>query len=101
MRADVGFEFEIAEKMHQEVLELRETVLGKEHRDTLSSINNLAIALDNQGKYEEAEKICRRALSLRQRAVGKEHPDALTSVRNLATILESQGKSMMAEEMYQ
>jgi Tfp pilus assembly protein PilF len=30
-------------------------VLGPEHPDTLTSMNNLAWVLDNQGKYEEAE----------------------------------------------
>ena len=34
-----------------------ETVLGKEHPDTLASMNNLALVLRSQGKYEEAERM--------------------------------------------
>ena len=41
--------------------------LGVEHPDTLTSMNNLASVLDNQGKYEEAEEIHRQALALRER----------------------------------
>jgi hypothetical protein len=39
-----------AEEMHQEVLRLRETVLGKEHPNALTSMSNLAIVLKDQGK---------------------------------------------------
>ncbi|KAJ4176776.1 hypothetical protein NW767_015336 [Fusarium falciforme] len=44
-----------------------ETVLGKEHPDTLDSMDNLAEALRNQGKYEEAEQMHRQALALREK----------------------------------
>jgi hypothetical protein len=39
-----------AEEMHREVLRLRETVLGKEHPNTLTSMSNLANMLKDQGK---------------------------------------------------
>lgn len=38
-----------------------EIMLGKEHPDTLISMNNLALALGSQGSYEKAEQIQRRA----------------------------------------
>ena len=41
-----------------------EKMLGKEHPDTLTSMNNLASVLDRQGKYEEAEKMHRQELAL-------------------------------------
>ena len=34
-------------------------VLGKEHPDTLTSMNNLALVLSQQGKYEQAEEMQR------------------------------------------
>ena len=46
-----------AERMYRQTLELREKALGAEHPDTLTSMNNLAIVLDMQGKYEEAERM--------------------------------------------
>ena len=42
--------------MHRRALEAREKVLGREHPDTLTSVNNLGNVLFMQGKYEEAER---------------------------------------------
>ena len=67
-------------------------ILRVEHPDVLTSMNNLARVLDNQGKYEEAEEMHRQALALRETVLGKEHPDTLTSMNNLALVLDSQGK---------
>jgi hypothetical protein len=50
-------------------------VLGKEHPDTLTSMNNLAGILRDQGKYEQAEEMLRQALRLRETVLGEEHPD--------------------------
>ena len=46
--------FEQAEEILRQAFRLRETVLGKEHPDTLMAMNNLAGVLRDQGKYEEA-----------------------------------------------
>jgi tetratricopeptide (TPR) repeat protein len=81
-------------------LEARERVLGAEHPDTLSSVNNLACLLYRQGKYDEAEPLYRRALQTFERVLGAEHPNTLTSVNNLAFLLESQGKYEEAEPLY-
>jgi hypothetical protein len=50
-------------------------VLGKEHPDTLTRMNNLALVLGKQGKYEEAEAMHRQTLELREKVPGEEHPD--------------------------
>jgi tetratricopeptide (TPR) repeat protein len=76
--------YEEAEEMHRQALRLRETVLGKEHPDTLTSMNNLASVLSNQGKYEQAEEMLRQALRLQEMVLGKEHPSTLVSKNNLA-----------------
>jgi hypothetical protein len=67
-------------------------VLGKEHPDTLSSINNMALVLDYQGKYDEAERMYRQVLDIRQKGQVPEHPDRLTSMGSLALVLDNQGK---------
>ncbi|KAK4109332.1 hypothetical protein N656DRAFT_839255 [Canariomyces notabilis] len=101
--------YEDAERMHRQGLGLSEKVLGKEHPDTLTSMNSLAntltsmnslaLVLESQGKYEEAERMHRQALGLREKELGlsekvsgKEHPDTLTSMNNLASVLRRQGK---------
>jgi hypothetical protein len=50
--------------MHRQALGLSETVLGKEHPDTLASMSNLANALRDQSKYEQAEEMHQQALKL-------------------------------------
>jgi prophage maintenance system killer protein len=92
--------YEQAEEMHRQALGLRETVLGKEHPYTLTSMNNLANLLSNQGKYEQAEEMHRQALRLKEAVLGKEHPSTLTSMNNLANFLSNQGKYEQAEEMH-
>jgi tetratricopeptide (TPR) repeat protein len=75
-------------------------VLGHEHPETLSSMNNLAGELGRQGKYEVAEKMHRRVLELSEKVLGPEHPNTLSCINNLAEVLVSQGKYEMVEKMY-
>jgi hypothetical protein len=62
-----------------------ETVLGKEHPSILTSMNNQALVLRDQGKYEQAEEMHRQVLGLFETVLGKEHlsggRDASTSTR--------------------
>jgi hypothetical protein len=72
-------------------------VLGKEHPDTLTGMNNLALVLRDQNKDEQVEEM--QALRLKETVLGKEHPSTLTSMNNLAAVLWSQGKYEQAEEI--
>ena len=76
-------------------------MLGKEHPDTLRSMNNLAVVLANQGKHEKAEEMLRRTLKLRKTILGAQHPRTLSIMDNLATVLKYQGKINAVEELYQ
>lgn len=53
-----------AKAMQQQTLQLRETVVGKDHPDTLACIISLATSLCLQGKYKEAEAMLWRTLQL-------------------------------------
>jgi CHAT domain-containing protein/tetratricopeptide (TPR) repeat protein len=76
----------------EKVLALAERTLGKDHPDTLASINNLGAAYNALGRHAEAEPLYRRALAGRERVLGKEHPDTLASVNNLAALYFSKGR---------
>ncbi len=84
----------------QRALTLAERVLGKEHPDTLTSVNNLAELYQAQGRYGEAEPLYRRALEARERVLGKEHPNTLISVNNLAELYRAQGRYGEAEPLH-
>ena len=89
-----------AEIMCQKVVKYREKVLGLEHPDTLTSVNNLGLVLARQGKDEEAEALHRQALRERERLLGPESPDTLTSVGYLGSVLRHQGRYQEAEIMH-
>ena len=78
-----------------------EKVLGKEHPNTLSSMNNLALLLNRQGKYDEAEPIHRQTLALREKVLGKEHPDTLLSVYCFARLFHQKKQYHDALLLYQ
>jgi len=83
-----------AEKQHSEALKIRRSVLGKEHPDTLASMNNLGEALRMGEKFGEAEAMHRRTLGIRRRVLGDEHLDTAQSVNNLADTLFQKGGSL-------
>jgi tetratricopeptide (TPR) repeat protein len=76
--------YEEADPLHRRALEGREKALWFEHPDTLSSVNNLGVLLQDQGKDEEAEAMYRRALEAYQKTLGPEHTDTLACRKNLA-----------------
>ena len=78
--------------LYRRAHESSERVLGKEHPDTLASVNNLAACLYAVGDAAGALPLYRRALDSRERVLGKEHPNTLTSVNNLALCLEALGE---------
>jgi Tfp pilus assembly protein PilF len=75
-------------------------MLRGEHPSTLTSVNNLGLVLNNQGKYKEAEAIHRWALEGGEKVLRRHYPSTLTSVNNLGNVLASQGKYEEAEAMY-
>ncbi|KAK7023014.1 hypothetical protein R3P38DRAFT_2709411 [Favolaschia claudopus] len=91
--------FQHAEKLEDAVLEERKRGLGKEHPDTLSSMENLASTYSEQGRWSEAEELEIAVLEARKRLLGKEHPDTLRSMASLARTYTDQGKWSEAEEL--
>ena len=79
-------------------LGLREAELGLNHLSTLTSMSNLALALNGQGKYDEMEQM-HQTLGLKQAELGRKHLDTVTIRINLATALSKQGKYEQLEEL--
>jgi len=82
-----------AEPLYRRALAGYERVMGPEHPDTLTSVNNLAMLLYSTGAYGEAEPLFRRALAAREWVLGPEHPYTLTSAQDLADVLERTGRA--------
>jgi tetratricopeptide (TPR) repeat protein len=90
---------DIARRTHfaRKAYEFTNAHFGKEHPNTLASRNDLANALDQQGKHAEAEAEHRAVLTIRERVLGAEHPATLGSRNNLANALDAQGKHAEVE----
>ncbi|KAJ4345915.1 uncharacterized protein N0V89_012051 [Didymosphaeria variabile] len=82
-----------------QVLEGQKKELGVQHPDTLTSLNNLAVVLQDQEKYDEAEELHRKALKGSEEELGMQHPDTLQSVKNLILVLQYQGKDVEVEKL--
>ncbi len=86
-----------AQSLLQQACQIQRRVLGPEHSDTLRSVSNLAIVLEDQGHYPEAEKLGRETLAMRRRVLGPEHSDTLNSMSVLANVLSDEGHYAEAE----
>jgi len=87
--------------LYQNVLEIREKVLGKQHKDYAESLNNLAELYQEQGQYEKAFQLYQEALKIREQVLGKQHPDYAESLNNLALLHKEQGQYEQALPWYQ
>jgi tetratricopeptide (TPR) repeat protein len=90
-----------AQPAYQRALTITEQVLGPDHPDTATSLNNLALLYEAQGRYGEAEPLYQRALALSERLLGPEHPNVATNLHNLAGLYRAQGRYGEAEPLYQ
>ncbi|KAI2947422.1 hypothetical protein CBS147321_3046 [Aspergillus niger] len=88
-----------AEELGVQVMKLRRQVLGPEHLDTLTSMNNLASIYTNQGRWKEAEDLGVQVMKPFKQVLGPEHPYTLTSMNNLAFTYMNQGRWNEAEDL--
>jgi hypothetical protein len=77
--------------LQEKAVDVSTRVLGPEHPDTLSSINNLAATLFNMGDFQAARGLQENAVDVCTRVLGPEHPITLSSIHNLANTLASMG----------
>jgi non-specific serine/threonine protein kinase/serine/threonine-protein kinase len=88
-----------AEVHAKRAVELRRSVLGAEHPDTVES----AIALGNiytaQGRYSDAEGVLRAALETSRRSLGREHPVTLSAMNFEAIVFMRQNRLDEAEAL--
>lgn len=86
-----------AEPLCQQVLAIYEQVLGTNHPDTATCLNNLAALYNAQGKYEEAEPLYQQALAIYEQELGASHPNTATCLNCLAALYHFQEKYVEAE----
>ncbi|KAH6975384.1 hypothetical protein BKA56DRAFT_489658 [Ilyonectria sp. MPI-CAGE-AT-0026] len=81
-----------AEKLGLQVFKTQKWILGEEHPGTLTSMSNLALTYQNQGRWGQAEKLGLQVVETRKRILGEEHRDTLVSMSNLACTWYESGR---------
>lgn len=72
---------------------------GPDNPRLATTLNNLAVLYDEQGRYAEAEPLYKRALAIVEKALGPEHPNIATNLNNLVSLYLFQGKYAEAEPL--
>jgi serine/threonine protein kinase len=62
----------------------RERELGADHPDTLTTLNNLAMAFRDAGRLPEAITLLEQVRAAQEQKLGADHPDTLATLNNLA-----------------
>jgi tetratricopeptide (TPR) repeat protein len=83
---------EPAAALLEKVRTARAAALGADHPDTLTAMNNLALAYKTAGRLDKALPLYEEALRRRQAALGPDHPETLRSMANLAAGYQAAGK---------
>ncbi|MEM1280061.1 MAG: tetratricopeptide repeat protein [Cyanobacteria bacterium P01_H01_bin.152] len=92
-------QYSLAESLLRQALELRQNLLGDEHRDIAASFQKLGELEHSQGCYSDAESLYQKALAMRQRLLGNEHPDVATSLNDLAALFSTLSRTKEAESL--
>ncbi len=71
---------------------IRKNILGLEHPDTATSLNNLATLYTKQGKHSQAEPLLEQSLTICEQRLGYEHPNTLKAVKQLSYCYENKGE---------
>ena len=117
---DLQGKYADAEAVYRRSLDVRERVLGRDHPDVATVLNNLAKVLQELGKDQqlsvsearararvgatvgaatEIESMYRRALAIQDKALGREHPSTALTLNNLGGLLALRGDFGQAEQM--
>ena len=88
-----------AEQLAMQVLQMRKKLLSAKHPDTLKSMGDLVNTYYHQGKLDKAEQLGVHVLDMRKKLLGMKHPDTLTSMEDLANTYYRQGKLNEAEQL--
>jgi tetratricopeptide (TPR) repeat protein/predicted Ser/Thr protein kinase len=105
LRATIGLSYralgmlDTAGKHLVKALRLRMTHNGEDHRETLISLNELAVLRIMQGKLAVAEKLLKRALETGRRRFGEDDALMRYALSSLAGLRNMQGRFREAEAL--
>jgi serine/threonine protein kinase/tetratricopeptide (TPR) repeat protein len=85
----------------QSALQLRRQVLGPDHPDTLSSVDDLGMAYFSAGRLSEALTLLEKNLERRRSQSGPVRPETLVALNNLANVYRTAGQLDKTPALFQ
>lgn len=73
--------------------------LGEDHPDTLTILNNLAVAYSENGNYKKACELYEKCYEARVMVLGEDAQDTLITLSNLAAVYFKLGNFLKAKEL--
>jgi len=99
-RAYFSADFVPGIEMAKRQLAIRKQILGEEHTDVATTLDNLGSMRKRRGDYARAESLFRKALALNRKLLGEEHPSVATNLNNIAVLLRRRGDYAGAESLH-
>jgi CHAT domain-containing protein/tetratricopeptide (TPR) repeat protein len=93
-------DMKLSEQLYREALAGRARVGAPEDEQIALDVNNLAQAIEAQGRYADAEPFYRKALEVREKTATPNARELALSVNNLANNLSSSAKLPEAEALF-
>jgi DNA-binding SARP family transcriptional activator/tetratricopeptide (TPR) repeat protein len=88
-----------ARPLFERARDLRRSLLGDDHLDTLESAGSLSLNLRELGHYEQARRLGEDTLAHMRRVLGEDHPHTLRSAYILAVSLRELGQYEQARRL--
>jgi tetratricopeptide (TPR) repeat protein len=92
--------FDLAERLFKAALDVKTTVLGKEHLSLANSYDSLGCLCLAKNDNEEAESYFKDALAMTEKIQPPENPQVYSRLDKLARCLIKEGKLKEAEDLY-
>ena len=89
-----------ATKYYLESLRIYKEVLGENHPDYATFLNNLGVLYKAQGNNSKAEHYYLESLRICKEVLGENHPSYASSLHNLGELYHTQGNYTEAEKCY-
>jgi serine/threonine-protein kinase len=86
--------------LEQRALALAEPLLGEDHPQVATVLNNVGLVQSDMGDLTGAIATHEHALRLRENVLGPDHPNVAQSLNNLGVALQSMGEPARARDAY-
>lgn len=93
--------YDQAREHYKAALTIRERLLGPDHVDVATALENVAMTARYKGHYDEALTYSKRALVLLEKSFGPHHPRTSKTLTTIGLTLEGRGEFVEARKFHE